>query len=80
MTPAQCRMARAALKWTTMELADYAGVSQVTLNRYEGGQKKCRRMNIAKLRKTFEDTGEITFLNDDTVIFSGADDVLRETD
>lgn len=80
MTPVQCRMARAALGWTTVELAQYAGVNQVTLNRYEKGDKKWRQSTTDKLRKAFEDTGEITFVDDNTVVFLSGAGFLRNTD
>lgn len=38
MTPEQCRMARAALKWSTSKLAEKAGVTTTTVNRFENGK------------------------------------------
>jgi transcriptional regulator with XRE-family HTH domain len=37
MSPDQCRMARAALKWNIQQLAAKAGVGVNTVNRFEAG-------------------------------------------
>lgn len=38
ITPAQCKMARAALDWSAKTLADRAGVGLNTINRFEQGK------------------------------------------
>lgn len=38
MNVTQCRMARAALKWSSHDLADAAGVARITVARFELGQ------------------------------------------
>lgn len=58
ITPAQCRMARAALQWTARDLARLAGVSAATIAAFEsesgqGDSEHVRR----KLRAAFEDAG-----------------------
>lgn len=37
MTPDQCRMARAALKWSLDDLHERAGVGRATISRFEMG-------------------------------------------
>jgi len=38
MTPVQCRAGRALLDWSRPRLAEAAGVSSKTIDRYEGGE------------------------------------------
>lgn len=60
MIPAQCRMARAALNWTTSNLAKAAGIGINTVNRFEGGADT-RLSSVEKLRRALERAG-ITFI------------------
>ena len=60
MTPAQCRMARAALRWSTSVLAETANVTTTTVNRYENG-KDAYTSTASKLREALESSGEIRF-------------------
>lgn len=60
MTPAQCRMARAALNWTTSDLAKAAGIGINTVNRFEGGADT-RLSSVEKLRRALE-RASITFI------------------
>ncbi len=60
MTPQQCRMARAALKWSTADLASSANVNQTTVNRFENG-KDSYASTATKLQEAFESTGQIRF-------------------
>lgn len=60
MTPDQCRMARAALKWSTQKLAQEAGVNPATVNSFEQG-KDAYASTVAKLRQALESTGRIRF-------------------
>ncbi len=59
MTPAQCRMARAALGWGTVKLAKAAGVGISTVARFENAQSQPRQETIRAIRRTFEDAGVI---------------------
>jgi transcriptional regulator with XRE-family HTH domain len=54
----QCRMARAALGWSTQELAHEAGVGVNTVNRFENGQD-ARMSSVAAIRATLEAAGVI---------------------
>lgn len=60
MTPTQCRMARAALEWSTIDLARAAEVGPTTVNRFETG-KDARISTVEKLRSALE-AGGITFI------------------
>ncbi len=54
-------MARAALKWSTQELAERAGVGVNTVNRFEDGQD-ARVSSVDKIRSVLEGAG-IEFIN-----------------
>jgi transcriptional regulator with XRE-family HTH domain len=56
MTPTQCRMARAALGWSTTELARAANVGVNSVNRFETG-RDARVSTVEKLRSTLEAAG-----------------------
>jgi transcriptional regulator with XRE-family HTH domain len=56
MKPIQCRMARAALGWSTQELAKRAGTGVNTVNRFEAGQD-ARVSSLEKMRATLEAAG-----------------------
>jgi transcriptional regulator with XRE-family HTH domain len=54
-------MARAALKWSTQELAERAGVGVNTVNRFEDGQD-ARVSSVDKMREALEAAG-VEFIN-----------------
>lgn len=54
----QCRMARAALEWSTQDLAREAGVGVNTVNRFEKGQD-ARLSSVAAIRAALEAAGVI---------------------
>jgi len=54
-------MARAALKWSTADLAEKAGVGVNTINRFEDGQD-ARVSSVDKIRAALEAAG-IEFIN-----------------
>jgi transcriptional regulator with XRE-family HTH domain len=56
MKPFQCRMARAALNWTTQQLASAAGVGLNTVNRFESGQD-ARISSVDKMRAALDAAG-----------------------
>ena len=60
MTPAQCRMARAALDWNASNLAASAGVGVATINRFErGGIVTTTQDTVSKLRTALETAGVV---------------------
>jgi transcriptional regulator with XRE-family HTH domain len=56
MKPIQCRMARAALGWSTQDLAKKAGTGANTVNRFEAGQD-ARVSSVDKMRAALEAAG-----------------------
>nr|WP_245520956.1 MULTISPECIES: helix-turn-helix transcriptional regulator [unclassified Mesorhizobium] len=56
MKPVQCRMGRAALNWSTLDLAKAAGVGGNTVNRFEAGQD-ARVSSVDKMRSALESAG-----------------------
>ena len=58
MKAVQCRMARAAIGWSTQELAAKAGVGVNTVNRFEAGQD-ARMSSVEKIRAALEAAGVI---------------------
>jgi predicted transcriptional regulator len=75
MTPEQCRMARAAVKWSTLRLAEQASVGANTINRFEDGQD-ARLSSVEKMRTALEAAGVI-FLGDGQLIDGGPGVRLR---
>lgn len=57
ITPAQCRMARAAVRWTRLELADKAGVSEASVKNLEDERTVATVPVMAKIRSAFEEAG-----------------------
>ena len=68
MTPAQLRMARAALKLTVREIEQQTGVNKDSISRYEAGREILSGA-LQRLEKLFLDAG---------VIFLDADEAGRE--
>lgn len=62
LTPAQCRMARAALQWSLNEAAAAAGVSYRTIFRLENEQRDVQAEKVAAIRRAFEAAG-VRFLD-----------------
>jgi transcriptional regulator with XRE-family HTH domain len=59
ITPAQCRMARAALEIGVRDLAKLAGVSAMTVTRFENGHSEGYPATLEKLRRALESAGVI---------------------
>lgn len=57
ITPAQCRMARAALQIGVRELAEISGVSAMTITRFETGKTKGYAETLDKLQRALEAAG-----------------------
>ena len=57
MIPAQCRMARAGIRWTMRELAAAASVSRVTVVLFETGRRIPLPRTLAAIRAALEAAG-----------------------
>lgn len=68
ITSTQCRMARAALRWTIDELVEASGVGRATVARFET-DAEIKPSTAAKLRAAFE-AQRIRFVDDGP--FAGA--------
>ena len=66
MTPAQVRMARNALRLGIRDLAQLAGISYVTLNRFETEKSGLQHSSAEAIRKALEAQG-IQFLDNGEV-------------
>jgi DNA-binding XRE family transcriptional regulator len=62
----QCRMARAALNWSAVELAKHAEVSRATITRVECEQITSNWTSLAAIRRAFEAAG-LEFVGDNCV-------------
>ena len=62
MTPQQCRMARAGLKWNIDDLADEAELGRATVARFESG-KTIDEVSLQKLKLAFA-RRRVKFVND----------------
>ena len=63
LTPWQCRMARAGLRWGILDLAERARVGKTTVVRFENAQSGPNPSTRAALRRAFEAAG-VTFTGD----------------
>lgn len=57
ITPAQCRMARAALQIGVRDLAEASGISAMTITRFETGKTKGYADTLDKLQRALEAAG-----------------------
>ena len=64
LTPAQSRMARAAIKWTVRDLAEKSQVGVTTINRFETGQAESNPATLAAMRRALEVAG-VAFITQD---------------
>ena len=62
LTPAQSRMARAALQWSLEEAGAASGLSRRTILRFENEHRDVKRELIADLRVGYEAAG-VRFLD-----------------
>ncbi len=58
LTPAQIRMARAALGWSTVKLAREAGITANTVTRVENGGNATIE-TLSKIKSAFEQAGVV---------------------
>lgn len=61
MTPTQCRMARAGLQLSIVQLAEMADSNRTSIVNFERG-RACHPVTQAKLRRALEATGRIRFV------------------
>ena len=64
LSAAQCRAARALLKWTQEDLAAHASVSAPTIGNFETETRSPLSATLAQLRAAFEAAG-VTLIEDD---------------
>ena len=57
MTPAQCKMARAALDWSVRDLSKKAQVGSATVSRFEAGQGTPIPSTVGSMRRALEAAG-----------------------
>ena len=63
LTPAQARMARAALHWSLDQVAEAVGVSRRTILRLENDQRDILPAKVAAIRRGYEALG-LRFLDE----------------
>ncbi len=63
-------MGRAALNWSTQELAQKAGVGANTVNRFEAGQD-ARVSSVDKMRTAMEESGVVFIADGETSAAGG---------
>lgn len=59
LTPAQVRMARAALRWSVRQLAERTGVADSTILRFETDKGSILASNLGRLQDALEQAGVI---------------------
>jgi transcriptional regulator with XRE-family HTH domain len=69
MTSEQCRMARAALKWSATDLAREASIGYATVARFESGQT-VQAESIASMRAALE-RGGVEFISAGATVKDG---------
>lgn len=57
ITPAQSKMARAAIGWGVRDLARQAEVGVSTVTRFESGEHVPTKANLAAIRRALEEAG-----------------------
>lgn len=67
LTPAQSRMARAAIRWTVRDLAEKSQVGVTTINRFETEQAESNPATLAALQRALEAAGVAFTTGDDGV-------------
>jgi DNA-binding XRE family transcriptional regulator len=70
ITPTQCKMARAALGWSTKDLGKRAHVAGNTVVRFENGRHDANPATIFAIRSAFEAAG-VLFQDDGSVLPPG---------
>lgn len=70
MTPIQCKMARAALGLSVVELAKLSNINKNTVVKFESGGDTYTS-TADKLRDALESTGQVRFEGNNGVFYSG---------
>ena len=70
MTPEQCRMARAGLHMSQVELAKRAGVAAATIAEFESGRRTPYTRTVRDIQQVLKDAG-IEFINGGVTLKSG---------
>ena len=70
ITPKQCRMARAALDWSQLDLAERSGVGSTSIKKFELGTT-VRPLLVAQLRRSMEAAG-IGFIDEGVTVLGKA--------
>ena len=63
MTPAQCRAARALIRWSQEDLAKAAEVGVVSVRQFENENTAPRRATLAVMQRALEEAG-IVFIDE----------------
>lgn len=63
ITAAQCRAARALLRWSQQDLAKESGISDVTIRHFEIGRTEPQKGTLVVLRQAFTAAG-IEFIDE----------------
>ena len=66
INPTQCKMARAALDWSTRDLAKHAHVGSNTVARFENG-KPANTSTVTLIQQAFEAAG-VRFTDDGGIV------------
>jgi transcriptional regulator with XRE-family HTH domain len=66
MSPKQCRAARALLRWSTLQLAERAGVPLQTVLDFQAGRHIPSANNLQAIRRAIEDAGIHLYRRADT--------------
>ncbi len=66
ISPTQCKMARAALNWSTRDLAERSRVGTNTVARFENG-KTANASTLTLIRQAFEAAG-VRFTEDGGIV------------
>lgn len=59
LTPAECRAARGAIKWTQSKLAQTCGIKEQTVSEFERARTKAHPLTIKAMREALIDAGVI---------------------
>ena len=70
ITPAQIRAARGLVDWTQVDLANFSGVSEMSIKNVERGKRDTRSSTLTKIQGAFREAG-VLFLETDQASLGG---------